>query len=360
MAKRTSQEISRVAEYLTNYDNVKMSQAKMKARKLPESEFRYILEKERENYDFYYRTGGVAKSKVPGNKHIDVSKGFRLQHGYRAVKGADKTKNYAKGKAKLKVDKGWRLPKGYEVVDGAYNMKYEDGGKVEYETKYDLKGWRKSQNSWVVINKNPMSYSEATEMMNDARKSGLYDELSIESDILKREKGGGVATHYMDGQAMYRKGGVMGDIYSIQNAEQFKQLITTYNELSEKFGVVNYFLDHNDNSVVFLMHGDKESMSNTLKLQRYIDTLNDRGFGVFDKTKNKNIIIKKDNSQGGGYVYFKLKLSEIVRYAKGGALKSIPKGNKGLSKLPKEVRNRMGYMKDGGMTSGYCYEIGGL
>ena len=29
-------------------------------------------------------------------------------------------------------------------------------------------------------------------------------------------------------------------------------------------------------------------------------------------------------------------------------LKSIPKGNKGLPKLPKKVRNEMGYMKDGG------------
>ena len=38
---------------------------------------------------------------------------------------------------------------------------------------------------------------------------------------------------------------------------------------------------------------------------------------------------------------------------KGGALKPIPEGNKGLPKLPKEVRNRMGYMNHGGMTQGY-------
>jgi len=29
-------------------------------------------------------------------------------------------------------------------------------------------------------------------------------------------------------------------------------------------------------------------------------------------------------------------------------MKAIPEGNKGLPKLPKEVRNKMGYMKDGG------------
>ena len=31
-------------------------------------------------------------------------------------------------------------------------------------------------------------------------------------------------------------------------------------------------------------------------------------------------------------------------------LKSIPKGNKGLPKLPKEVRNKMGYMAQGGLA----------
>ena len=34
--------------------------------------------------------------------------------------------------------------------------------------------------------------------------------------------------------------------------------------------------------------------------------------------------------------------------AEGKALKSIPEGNKGLSKLPKDVRNKMGFMAEGG------------
>ncbi len=29
-------------------------------------------------------------------------------------------------------------------------------------------------------------------------------------------------------------------------------------------------------------------------------------------------------------------------------MKAVPKGNKGLAKLPKAVRNKMGYMKKGG------------
>jgi len=33
---------------------------------------------------------------------------------------------------------------------------------------------------------------------------------------------------------------------------------------------------------------------------------------------------------------------------KGGSLKAVPVDKKGLKKLPTEVRNKMGYMKDGG------------
>jgi hypothetical protein len=35
----------------------------------------------------------------------------------------------------------------------------------------------------------------------------------------------------------------------------------------------------------------------------------------------------------------------------GGALKEVPEDNAGLSKLPTEVRNKMGYMKDGGKVN---------
>lgn len=37
-----------------------------------------------------------------------------------------------------------------------------------------------------------------------------------------------------------------------------------------------------------------------------------------------------------------------MKYKKGGAMKPVPKGNKGLAKLPTAVRNKMGYMMDGG------------
>jgi len=40
-----------------------------------------------------------------------------------------------------------------------------------------------------------------------------------------------------------------------------------------------------------------------------------------------------------------------IKKAMGGSLKSVPAGNKGLKKLPTEVRNKMGFMKKGGVVS---------
>jgi hypothetical protein len=120
----------------------------------------------------------------------------------------------------------------------------------------------------------------------------------------------------------FAKGGVAGDIYSIKNAEHFKQIMTIYNELTEKFGVNNYFLNQKDNSVVFLMPKTSNKFD-TKKLQKYVNTLSKRGFDVFGD--NRNIIIENDNSESGKSVYFKLKLSDIGQFAKGGLI--APNGN---------------------------------
>ena len=40
----------------------------------------------------------------------------------------------------------------------------------------------------------------------------------------------------------------------------------------------------------------------------------------------------------------------VGKKADGGSLKSVPADNKGLSKLPQPVRNKMGYMKNGGVV----------
>ena len=43
----------------------------------------------------------------------------------------------------------------------------------------------------------------------------------------------------------------------------------------------------------------------------------------------------------------------------GGPLKKAPEGNTGLKKLPKEVRNKMGFMAKGGMMKTKGYSKGG-
>ena len=46
-----------------------------------------------------------------------------------------------------------------------------------------------------------------------------------------------------------------------------------------------------------------------------------------------------------------LKKKPVVKKADGGKLKAVPEGKKGLSKLPTPVRNKMGFMKKGGMLN---------
>ena len=43
--------------------------------------------------------------------------------------------------------------------------------------------------------------------------------------------------------------------------------------------------------------------------------------------------------------------SMAMGMSKGGELKDVPAGNKGLSKLPTEVRNKMGFKNRGGMIN---------
>ena len=56
-----------------------------------------------------------------------------------------------------------------------------------------------------------------------------------------------------------------------------------------------------------------------------------------------------DGSFGHG-VFIKDK-DKPRKKASGGKLKSVPEGKKGLSKLPTPVRNKMGFMKKGGMLN---------
>lgn len=53
---------------------------------------------------------------------------------------------------------------------------------------------------------------------------------------------------------------------------------------------------------------------------------------------------------------FKKKKKEMKprKFNEGGSLKAVPQKSKGLSKLPEDVRNKMGYMKGGGKMKKDC------
>ena len=50
-------------------------------------------------------------------------------------------------------------------------------------------------------------------------------------------------------------------------------------------------------------------------------------------------------------------MKKMPTYEKGGALKSVPSDAKGLSKLPTSVRNKMGYMQDGGKVKSKSFGV---
>ena len=83
-----------------------------------------------------------------------------------------------------------------------------------------------------------------------------------------------------------------------------------------------------------------------------------RGGGVTNKKPNKSnfkSILKKASTltPGGAGLALGKKIKERMGKKMGGSLKPVdPKTQKGLSKLPTEVRNKMGYMKKGGKVHG--------
>jgi hypothetical protein len=138
------------------------------------------------------------------------------------------------------------------------------------------------------------------------------------------------------GNEMFMKGGILGDIYSIENPEQFKQIITIYNELRQKTDLIkSYYLDHNDNSVVFLTTPNINDNGKD-KIFRYVESLKGKGFSIinFEKTINykkydfgldwgteKGAMIKQDAAFGkANPQWFKLYLISRIKLAKGGGV----------------------------------------
>lgn len=93
------------------------------------------------------------------------------------------------------------------------------------------------------------------------------------------------------------------------------------------------------------MHGNKKKKG----MAKGGAMMKKKGYAKGGKTA-----MKKKGYAKGGKTAMKKK-----GYSKGGALKKPEAKDAGLKKLPKSVRNKMGYMKDGGKTKKKGYAMGG-
>ena len=84
-----------------------------------------------------------------------------------------------------------------------------------------------------------------------------------------------------------------------------------------------------------------DSLAKTEKSRKLVKEGLSKNFGsdLSSYTKKKKLTSRK-----------KPKQKNVSDFAGGGKLKSVPEGNKGLGKLPQPVRNKMGYMKKGGIV----------
>ena len=87
---------------------------------------------------------------------------------------------------------------------------------------------------------------------------------------------------------------------------------------------------------------DAEKNAATLMLKRVSDRMNQL---MLDNQNQANKMDQKETAPDSPNQSI---AQREMRMAKGGTLKPIPPGNKGLPKLPEAVRNTMGYMKKGG------------
>ena len=77
--------------------------------------------------------------------------------------------------------------------------------------------------------------------------------------------------------------------------------------------------------------------------------INEYGKPLYNKLKNA-VDKTMEGKAMGGMMEARKKGMGLKMNQGGMALKPIPADNKGLPNLPKPVRNKMGYMKDGGMA----------
>jgi hypothetical protein len=165
----------------------------------------------------------------------------------------------------------------------------EDSLEIQDELRGEIGSIRIKNSAWNKLAKGQTILAKTSKSKGD-----IVGKLTRIDDINNSEK--------------YAKGGISGDIFSVKDPKLFKQILTIYNEFSEKFGVDNYFLDHNDNSVIFLR---KKPFTPT-----EIDNMSKRIFSLKEK-QDFDVLNKYKNTESSGGT-FKFFLKNSIKYADGG------------------------------------------
>jgi hypothetical protein len=111
---------------------------------------------------------------------------------------------------------------------------------------------------------------------------------------------------------------IYGDVFAVSDAKQFKQIVNLYNELA-KLGVKNYFIDENENSVVFFVDSDIMLYGKDI-IEYYLISIKRKGeFGIIDykKTLPNNELHWFEQTSS---LAFKVYLKENLKYETGGEL----------------------------------------
>tara|TARA_R100000329_G_scaffold18303_2_gene18312 strand:+ start:6375 stop:7979 length:1605 start_codon:yes stop_codon:yes gene_type:complete len=154
--------------------------------------------------------------------------------------------------------------------------------------------------------------------------------------VMKGYMGGGMVKDKMMG---YQKGGEVTNLDSLSDA------------LSKKRGI-EFFMKNFDSEPKKQMYQDAVLSGEVEPMDALLMMLNMQVKNRLEKTGDtSNVLYDKLNTN-----------QEPMQYQEGGKvlknLKQIPEGNPGLKKLPQEVRNKMGYMQEGGEVLDFDREYG--
>jgi len=265
------------------------------------------------------------------------------------------------------LKKEWVFDDGFAHLTVMFPDKKETGGEIEIEEPEIVRYYFEDDAYEYETGGGVKGKSEELEIL----KKLLIEDIASEKELLKDLIRKGERDDIMETRGMMgARKEVLRDIRNIEEGK-YKKGGTYFADggETEEPEIVRYYFE--DDAYEYKNGGTMsdgkgmkfrlESANEDLKrVAKFVDS-NPMVKKAMDKTVNGFNI---DSALGDALVAtdlsddevfeFKVNGKSFDEYGKGGNLKSVPGDNKGLSKLPKSVRNKMGYMEEGGeMEQGY-------